>query len=152
VAGTRAPFRSMGNDRQGTGDRRSSRGSVWRAGVSGHSRTIRLGTAIARTNFVGVQVRASPYCVALFALDGENWTAARGARSIIRYISIAWFCAGARQGVILMRDHIQRVSRRRVLVGTVAGLTAFRAEPLFAQQLDPTPACRSGDAPTLRQT
>lgn len=46
-------------------------------------------------------------------------------------------------------------SRRGILVSTVtlaAGLTLSRASDLLAQELKPTPECRDGDEPTMRQT
>ena len=48
-----------------------------------------------------------------------------------------------------------KASRRGILKATgafAAGLGFFDIEQTFAQQLDPTPACHAGDAPTVRQT
>lgn len=50
------------------------------------------------------------------------------------------------------RDHKHQASRRFVLKAAAAGFVTLRPHELFAQQLDPTPACHAGEAPTIRQT
>jgi protocatechuate 3,4-dioxygenase beta subunit len=50
-----------------------------------------------------------------------------------------------------MRNEDQHFSRRLILRSAVAGII-LRPDVLLAQQLDPTPACRSGEAATVRQT
>ena len=42
--------------------------------------------------------------------------------------------------------------RRFMLKAAAAGILVLRPHELMAQQLDPTPACHSGEAPTVRQT
>ena len=56
----------------------------------------------------------------------------------------------------MTNDRDRNFSRRTVLQATLqaaaTGLAMLPPGRAFAQQLDPTPACRTGEAPTIRQT
>jgi protocatechuate 3,4-dioxygenase beta subunit len=56
-------------------------------------------------------------------------------------------------GEAIMSEHNEQ-TRRRFLAAGAAAAGGFAAGPefSFAQQLPPTPECRDGDAPTIRQT
>jgi hypothetical protein len=55
----------------------------------------------------------------------------------------------------MVMNELSKPTRRRFLLNTgilAAGWEISGADPVLTQELTPTPACRDGDEPTVRQT